>query len=430
MSLVASDKAERKKALILSLGGQTQPLVVSITHHQPDFVVFLASQQSVGKITEVWKGVNGKRPASHVLVDNINDLEDCYQKALQCLKKAIDGGASPDMITVDYTGGTKNMSVALALATIRSGCRYSYVGDAGGYGAGRTNDGMGVVMDQHEHLTISENPWELFNIERRQDFARFFNHHLFTAASDIAERLQQYGKTAAEREVFTGLFTMSEGYEAWDRFEHSKAMTSLQKGLHILERTGLEKESGLLLAPLLKHVRSNLKSLSDITHEKVDGLNLMSRHHVTDLIANAQRRALQGRYDDGVLRLYRALEMLGQIAFAACFNCQTNAVDIDRLSEKIATSDLKQLMKIHGGEDVIKFPMQKTFEALYLAGDPLGNTFFQRINKIKNLQRSRNDSILAHGVNPLGSSMYEALKQVVLDLVFEYESLEFPQITW
>jgi len=48
----------------------------------------------------------------------------------------------PNHLVVDYTGGTKTMSVALALATIDNSSLYTYIG-----GAERTKEGVGVVIN-------------------------------------------------------------------------------------------------------------------------------------------------------------------------------------------------------------------------------------------------------------------------------------------
>jgi len=59
------------------------------------------------------------------------------------------------IFVADFTGGTKTMSVALALATVQAVGRYTYVG-----GTERTKDGPGMVVDGKERMLHQANPWD------------------------------------------------------------------------------------------------------------------------------------------------------------------------------------------------------------------------------------------------------------------------------
>ena len=41
---------------------------------------------------------------------------------------------------------------------------------------------------------------------------------------------------------------------------------------------------------------------------------------VEDLLLNAERRAIQGRYEDAIGRIYRAIELIAQIRLKPCIN--------------------------------------------------------------------------------------------------------------
>lgn len=142
-------------ALIISLGGTPEPVIASIETHAPRAVCFFASDQSVDLVGSIkdtlrQKGVVFKD--TKVLCDDINDLVHCYERALTCAERLlrVDPDLAPDDVVVDYTGGTKTMTAALALATVGKGFRFSYVG-----GKTRTKDGLGVVVSGKEVLTSS-----------------------------------------------------------------------------------------------------------------------------------------------------------------------------------------------------------------------------------------------------------------------------------
>jgi len=54
------------------------------------------------------------------LVENPEDLVECYRKALACIDRVRARGFALTDALVDYTGGTKPMSAALAMAAARA----------------------------------------------------------------------------------------------------------------------------------------------------------------------------------------------------------------------------------------------------------------------------------------------------------------------
>lgn len=124
-----AEGAATRKELIISLGGSPEPVVKAITIHRPEVVCFFASQQSVGQVGSVLDRAGATdqlwRPTAQytVLTDDSQDLIHCYEKAPQCAAWIEEQGIPPEDVVVDYTGGTKAMTAALALATIGKGYR-------------------------------------------------------------------------------------------------------------------------------------------------------------------------------------------------------------------------------------------------------------------------------------------------------------------
>ncbi len=106
--------------------------------------------------------------AEITLADNVNDLLQCHEKAEEAVERVIKKGYGKEDVIVDYTGGTKNMSVAIALASITHGFSFSYVGGkerkikipAGIYEGARINFGDFT-------LSVNIKPHKLF--ERQDD---------------------------------------------------------------------------------------------------------------------------------------------------------------------------------------------------------------------------------------------------------------------
>ena len=179
-------------AMIISIGGTPDPIARSIREYRPGYVCFLASESSAGEIQSVARILNDlpeplSMPDNHIVqVNNPQDLTRCYQGALECIHHLVNEGHPADSVIVDFTGGTKCMSAALSLATVSSGCRFSYVG-----GARRTKNGLGIVINGSEEVVNSLSPWALFAVEERRSIIRLFNACQYEAASQLAAALVQ-----------------------------------------------------------------------------------------------------------------------------------------------------------------------------------------------------------------------------------------------
>ncbi len=307
---------------VISVGGTTEPVVTSILTHQPDFVCFFASQQSLDTIGEIKRQIKEQGLSIEdykVVCDDVNDLVHCYQKAVECTERLCASRCDQSSVVVDYTGGTKTMTAALTLATVAHGYSFSYVG-----GEKRTKNGLGVVISGHEVVRTGVSPWQIFAVEEKKRIALFIATFQYEAA--IATMRQTLGNLqTGESEVWSGIAETLEGFLAWDNFDHKTAVKRLSSGIHKLglcERFGLEKPVG----EYLQKTRDNFAILNKMNDETT----FFAKMHpvfVGDLVANAGRRAQQSKYDDAVARLYRALEMIGQIAFTEQTGCYTNDVD-------------------------------------------------------------------------------------------------------
>ena len=144
------------------------------------------------------------------------------------------------------------------------------------------------------------------------------------------------------------------------------------------------------------------------------------------MIANAARRAMEGKYDDAVARLYRSVEMVGQIAFENEFKVSDGDVKNIEVLPQILRKDFRARYTdpIDGK---IKLPLQAKFEALNAAEIEIGKQFKQN-HDLQNGLRKRNGSILAHGINPVQERDYESLNNAVMQMLGERELPVFPKL--
>lgn len=138
-----------KKVLVASLGGSPEPIKISLNYHHPDKAVFFASELSAGQVQEIINDVGFTGEVEVVSVLNPNDLILCLDTANRMLA-GID--TATNEVVVDFTGGTKVMVAALAMAAKDKCTRFSYVS-----GSIRDKGGLGVVRGGEQVLEFDLN---------------------------------------------------------------------------------------------------------------------------------------------------------------------------------------------------------------------------------------------------------------------------------
>ncbi|MEH2412437.1 DUF3696 domain-containing protein [Nostoc sp.] len=131
-----------KKILLVTVGKSPAPIVKAIKHIQPDQVLFLCSENFQSQIIgeglpcEIIQGNSVKRypnipklvelgdrfqPERDLkIIQNPDDLTECYEVAVASIIRLKQ--LQPDTnLYADYTGGTKTMSLGLALASLEHG---------------------------------------------------------------------------------------------------------------------------------------------------------------------------------------------------------------------------------------------------------------------------------------------------------------------
>jgi len=77
---------------------------------------------------------------------------------------------------------------------------------------------------------------------------------------------------------------------------------------------------------------------------------------------------------------------------------------------------------------LLKLPLQATFCCLEAMGHEEGRRFFDNLKGIKNVQSNRNESILAHGLNPVSDHAVQSIFDTVAGFVGFKQVYDFPQL--
>ncbi|MCI7291887.1 MAG: TIGR02710 family CRISPR-associated CARF protein [Methanobrevibacter woesei] len=425
-----------QKALVLSVGGSSEPLIYSIKTYKPDFIYFLHSKDTREHVDITLKEFD--YDSSQYLLKELNNpqsLEESFSKSreiISSLKKDFD-------VHVDFTGGTKPMVAGLVLAAIGEECKYSYVGSKGR--EGRDKDGVGVVVSGFEEIISQKDPYDLYAVVEFNRGMDFFNKYQFTAAKSNFSAASEKLEDENLKELANLYVDLVGLYDVWDKFNNKINKKTLNSYLEnqILKkindseniRNTLEDES----PGFLSQIEANIEFLKlKISRKGVIEIDDV-KYYLPDLLNNASRRIEECKYDDAVARLYRATELIAQTGLA-----NEGFININRLRENkifripldaIENCDNKNAVEYIKGLDeywyakkgVMKIPLAKSFDFLKHLGCQYANDYLED-KRLKSMVNKRNDSLLAHGLNPINREDAENLFESVL----KYSIGVFPEI--
>jgi len=407
------------KLMIMSLGGSPEPLKTSINAHHPERIFFLASHDSVALAGEILKGREPKPAAVYEITDDPNSMFESYKAARRCVDRAGKAGALPEDVVVDYTGGTKVMTAALILATIGRPYRFNYVG-----GEQRNKNGLGTVIDGCEKMFAEMNPWSVFAEEERRQVVTLFNRRRFNSVLEIVDTCSTRDLPEEIRGYFAFVRPLAEGLMFWEQFNHDAAERKIDAGLTVLAAY-LKSRPDPDLDAFAARVRGCRDFLARLLQE-TDRLKRLHPILMDDLLNNARRRMKDKRYDDAAARIYRALELYGQIIFHEVTGSLNSEVRPDVVPAEIREKFIRKYSD--EAKRTLKLPMNATFEFLKYKENEAGTRFFEKQKEIKKIQSSRNESILAHGIRPVEEYAAASIWATVSGFLKFENAFDFPML--
>jgi len=378
-----------RKALIISVGTGTKPsleaieslanaIAFSIENNHPDQTFFITSEEStkntIPKILEKTKPQNFEI----IKITNPDDIQQTYEELSQKLKEI---RHNFDHITIDYTSGTKAMTGALTiLGTIIEADTLSYI-------SGKRKGG--IVQQGTEKLNTVR-PLFAITEQKIKVAIQFFNKHQFDSTLSILNQIEKTTKDQDLINKLTPLKNAAQAYQLWDKFQHQEAFEKLVQ---------IKKET----------LNKNKRFLGQLTSSKEK-----ETYYIADLINNTKRRGTdEKKHDDAVARLYRTIELLAQYQLKRKYNIEPSSVKPEDIPEA-----LHKKWNLGPETQKIQISLEKAYELLQAKNDELGKKFAQD-NELKNLLAKRNNSILAHGLNPVNKETYLRLYEKVI----QYASL-------
>ncbi|WP_042708493.1 TIGR02710 family CRISPR-associated CARF protein [Methanobrevibacter wolinii] len=439
-----------KKILVLSVGGSPEPLIISINTFKPDAVYFIHSKETLETIKNVVSEVPFEFSYKTKLIENPESLQESFDKSREVL---LELNKEEYNIHIDFTGGTKPMVAGLILASTGDkyidSCEYTYVGSKAMEGA-RDKNGVGIVKNGFEMIKPQKDPFETYAILEFNRGKDFFNNYQFEASlknfKDAKSKLDD-GSLKDLAEFYINLVNL---YQSWDKFnsklivynekldknEKFKLSTYLQK--EIIEKC--PKKSLMKdfrnFDEFYKQLENNLKFLRlKLSNNVQKGIV----YYLPDLLNNARRKIDMGAYDDGVARLYRSIELIAQLELNKLGLIDKNKLRdnhvfyINREQFNLETMDhtkaKEQVSKWHikdyeEREDTFKLALVKSFTLLKLFDIQLARDYFADRELESAVKNKRNNSILAHGLEPLSKESANDF----YDRVLSYAIRAYPDI--
>jgi len=387
---------QNKKLMFISVGvgggdgsDIAHALFYTIKHCNPDAVVFLASAESWDKVSvhllPQHQEFNGFLLVEKEIVNEIDDFQYLHNEFSEIILNYYKKGFKNQYTYADYTSGTKAMSAALVSAAI-----FNKI-DTLTYVTGRREKGrvLSGTERQYPLSTSSIISWQTIN-----EAVIYFNRGMYKTVIQMLGTSTIYPQHKNKAETIIGL---SKFLDAWDKFNFTQAFEIIRS----IDEDVIKQLN--LFGKIKKLKNSTLPILikEELSYEKID-----------DLLFNAKRRADEGKYDDAVARIYRAVEMTGQLEFKKEFNCTTSSIKIENLGACVAEA-AKLCSRNDKGE--YQAGLFQTFNLLSETENKCGKIFKQNAGEFRKLLDNRNYSILAHGSQPITEKQFERFYDFVTE---------------
>jgi CRISPR-associated protein (TIGR02710 family) len=259
------------------------------------------------------------------------------------------------------------------------------------------------------------NPLEDTGLLREGQAVNLFNMRDYSAAALVFEDVLEKVVGVERYHYYGGLVRLAKGYGAWDMADYEAALEHLNAARRELSVDFEDPALADRASALLNRLGENQPFLGRLWRRGKSGF---SSEKVVDMVENARRRILdQGRYDDGVARLYRSVEMWHQWRLLDRYSIETETVKWERVDEGVQERflDLVQTKELPEG---LGLRHARILDHLLSGKDPEeDDAAFQK------LLSARNSSILAHGVDPIAKRTAEKFLQYLDTLVTVPEEL-------
>lgn len=408
-----------RKALVLTVGKGTveeleetvvTPFRKSFEEGEWELIVLLPSKETEGNARLLMErfGRFPLRVRALREAKQEDNTDACFRHFDQVLAGLMEEGYEAQNITADVTRGTKAMTAALAMAAMahRVG-RIRYItGERNGRGT--VKPGTEEVVDVAPEQALRRQ-----SVNQAREFLRAGDYRAVEGLFPGAPRQIYEGFL---REEIRWLGWAAQFWGAWDRFDYKEAAK-------LGRREGLPKEAPGMAEEFLpgENQLRVLGVLSGKTPPKAKDNAGYCRALAADLLANAERRLREGQNEEVLVRLYRVLELMGQMRLFA-HGLDSGKVNPGDERVRAWLDGLKEQERPRPNQEgLLALGREKAAELLYFlenrTGDDKGPKVAEKLRDLKWLGEwgptMRNTSVLIHGFRTRSRGREEELKKLL-----------------
>ncbi|MDO5423018.1 MAG: TIGR02710 family CRISPR-associated CARF protein [Eubacteriales bacterium] len=456
MGLIEEDYVKRNKKkvyepveyLVMSVGTSYEPIILNIKLFKPRRILFLYTEKSIHTLNKIVKYCE-MTPDSYEK-SKISETEPLgiYKE----IKRSYLEWNKPEKMYIDFTGGTKAMSVAAAMAGAMINVQLVYVG---------TNDYLTDFRKPNpgtEILSYISNPLAVFGDLEIEKALILFSEHNYAGAQEKLKTLKEEIPDPNIRQQLNFVYLLARVYEAWDALEFTAAYDYISILNRQLKRDRITHGTFLLMdfyETLQKQekILQNLQQIPGLIQERknidiLTDLDAMTALMFT-MFQSALTREEQEKYDMATLLLYRLLEMIEQRRLAlyglyvSKMNYMALKYNAKQCPEYGGLSTQEQFALLKNKVHAIKGKLFKSdtgdylpeqvsllegFIILHALGDPVvcneGNQGINELKRIRSMVFLRNNSIFAHGLGPVSQEDFRKFKQFVHEFLNRFCKIE------
>jgi len=267
------------------------------------------------------------------------------------------------------------------------------------------------------------NPFQEFVIENLEDGVTFFNAYHFEVAEKIFKKC--YQKISDPRIKLAS--EMAHAFGCWDTFQYEQAVETYSKITKLVK----EMANFEILSETFKNTLTSMKkSLNKLSYSFGRRLNPNYDRELSalDIVCNAERRIETGRYDDALIRGYRAIEIIIEAKIE-----KENKIKIwDPLWESDFIRLYPEKVRILSEKFKDKLPKRPYLEDVLTLLEVLESPFLKILSDkkfdIDNLRTRRNKLRLIHGIGCATKSDAEGCLKTSKDFMANWLQLTPEQL--
>ncbi len=448
MKLIEEDFIDRNKAkvfekveyLVVSVGTSYEPIVLNIRLLRPKRILFLHTAETESTLSKIVKYCELEVVEYEKRRVSETSPLDIYQE----IKRSYIDWGKPGKMYIDFTGGTKAMSAAAAMAGAMIDVQLVYVG---------SNDYLTDFRKPNpgsETLFYIDNPLAIFGDFEIEKALALFERYNYAGAQEKLGELKENIPDPSIRQQMNFVYLLAKVYEAWDALDFREAFAYIKKLNHQLRRDRMMHDSFLLMDcyEYLEKQEEILGYLNEIPEmlKKRHNIDIIKSKNIMHALMftmyqSACIREKQEKYDMATLLFYRLLEMIEQrrMSHYGLYVSQMNYAEI-RYDKKYQPAygeldakgqfeyfkgKVKEIkMELFGRTGNEYLPEQVSllegFIMLMALGDPIihfqGKRENDKLKRIRAMVYLRNNSIFAHGLGPVSYGDYTKFKNIVLEI--------------